>query len=174
MNTHTEISNIVVDPGSDDSLSNEDDSTKKRRDILTRRPSYRKILNDLGGGEIAVGRGESSSECDTNEDSELSSHSIPSHYQTHTGFIKKENDVETVTEAAPDIDNWEEVTPDPAISYVDFVSMDEAVAVCGEVTDVDIVVEVLNNNIQAEDEEDNSSVVQERAIPSAAEAMDHI
>lgn len=80
----------VVDAGSDDSLSNDDDSTKKRRDILTRRPSYRKILNDLGGGEIAVGRGESSSEVDTNEDSELSSHSIPSHYQTHTatGWFK--------------------------------------------------------------------------------------
>ncbi|KAG8230829.1 hypothetical protein J437_LFUL010226 [Ladona fulva] len=44
----------VVDPGSDESLSNDDESTKKRRDILTRRPSYRKILNDLGGGEIAV------------------------------------------------------------------------------------------------------------------------
>lgn len=42
-----------MDAGSDDSLSNDDDSTKKRRDILTRRPSYRKILNDLGGGEIA-------------------------------------------------------------------------------------------------------------------------
>ncbi|CAG2053617.1 unnamed protein product, partial [Timema podura] len=71
-----------------------------------------------------------------------------------------------------------EVIPDPAISYVGFVSMDEAVAVCGEVTDADIVVEVLNNNVQAEDgasgdEEDNSSV-QERPIPSAAEAMDHI
>ncbi|KAJ4442780.1 hypothetical protein ANN_04372 [Periplaneta americana] len=77
----------VVDAGSDDSLSNDDDSTKKRRDILTRRPSYRKILNDLGGGEIAVGRGESSSEVDTNEDSELSSHSIPSHYQTHTTTV---------------------------------------------------------------------------------------
>lgn len=42
-----------MDAASDDSLSNDDDSTKKRRDILTRRPSYRKILNDLGGGEIA-------------------------------------------------------------------------------------------------------------------------
>jgi cAMP response element-binding protein, invertebrate len=48
----------VVETGSDDSLSADDEgSTKKRRDILTRRPSYRKILNDLGGGEIA---GESS------------------------------------------------------------------------------------------------------------------
>jgi hypothetical protein len=43
----------VVETGSDDSLSADDESTKKRRDILTRRPSYRKILNDLGGGEIA-------------------------------------------------------------------------------------------------------------------------
>lgn len=30
----------------------DDTSPKKRRDILTRRPSYRKILNDLGGDEI--------------------------------------------------------------------------------------------------------------------------
>lgn len=42
----------VVETASDDSYSDEE-SPKKRRDILTRRPSYRKILNDLGGGEIA-------------------------------------------------------------------------------------------------------------------------
>lgn len=35
----------------EDSGDSEDDSPKRRRD-LTRRPSYRKILNDLGGGEI--------------------------------------------------------------------------------------------------------------------------
>nr|CAD7259145.1 unnamed protein product [Timema shepardi] len=91
----------------------------------------------------------------------------------------KENDRETVTEAAPAIDNWEEVTLDPAISYVDFVSGDDDVAVCCEVTDADIVAKVINNNIQAEDgasgdEEDNSSVVHERSILSATEAMDHI
>nr|CAD7603353.1 unnamed protein product [Timema genevievae] len=100
--------------------------------------------------------------------------------QVKVETIKKENDGETVVEASPAIDNWDEVNLDPAISYVDFVNVDEDVAVCGEVTDVDIVAEVLNNNIQAEagafaaDEEDNSSVVQERPIPSAAEAMDHI
>lgn len=41
---------------SEESMSNDeidDTSPKKRRDILSRRPSYRKILNDLGGGEIA-------------------------------------------------------------------------------------------------------------------------
>ncbi|XP_050297587.1 cyclic AMP-responsive element-binding protein 1 isoform X22 [Anthonomus grandis grandis] len=44
---------VVEAAGSDDSYSDEE-SPKKRRDLLTRRPSYRKILNDLGGGEIAV------------------------------------------------------------------------------------------------------------------------
>lgn len=43
----------VVETGSDESFS-DDESPKQRRDMLTRRPSYRKILNDLGGGEITV------------------------------------------------------------------------------------------------------------------------
>nr|CAD7431244.1 unnamed protein product [Timema monikensis] len=77
------------------------------------------------------------------------------------------------------MDNWEEVTPYPAISYVDFVSVDKDVTVCGEVTDADIVAKVLSNNIQAEDGasddvEDNSSIVQKRPILSVAEVMDHI
>ncbi|XP_014615422.1 PREDICTED: cyclic AMP-responsive element-binding protein 1 isoform X1 [Polistes canadensis] len=72
----------VVETGSDDSFTDEE-SPKTRSNILTRRPSYRKILNDLGGGEITDGRLppiESSSECDSNVDSEVSSHSL--HYQT--------------------------------------------------------------------------------------------
>ncbi|XP_077292042.1 cyclic-AMP response element binding protein B isoform X4 [Arctopsyche grandis] len=48
------VSSVVkMDSGSDDSLS-DDENPKKRRDLLTRRPSYRKILNELGGAEIAV------------------------------------------------------------------------------------------------------------------------
>ncbi|XP_019866409.1 cyclic AMP-responsive element-binding protein 1 isoform X9 [Aethina tumida] len=39
----------VVETASDDSFSEDESSPKKRRDLLTRRPSYRKILNDLGG-----------------------------------------------------------------------------------------------------------------------------
>ncbi|XP_033225597.1 cyclic AMP-responsive element-binding protein 1 isoform X3 [Belonocnema kinseyi] len=72
----------VVDAGSDDESYSDEESPKKRRDILTRRPSYRKILNDLGGGEIEgrLHTLESSSECDSNVDSEVSSHSL--HYQT--------------------------------------------------------------------------------------------
>nr|CAH7720303.1 unnamed protein product [Callosobruchus chinensis] len=65
----------VVDAGSDDSFS-EEESPKKRRDLLTRRPSYRKILNELGGGEIADSKIEQTS---SEADSELSSHSIPYH-----------------------------------------------------------------------------------------------
>ncbi|XP_060527813.1 cyclic AMP-responsive element-binding protein 1 isoform X2 [Cylas formicarius] len=66
---------VVEAAGSDDSFS-EDESPKKRRDLLTRRPSYRKILNDLGGGEIAEPKVEQTS---SEADSELSSHSIPYH-----------------------------------------------------------------------------------------------
>ncbi|XP_034938044.1 cyclic AMP-responsive element-binding protein 1 isoform X6 [Chelonus insularis] len=43
----------VVETGSDESFSDEE-SPKKRRDLLTRRASYRKILNDLSASEITV------------------------------------------------------------------------------------------------------------------------
>ncbi|CAG9760830.1 unnamed protein product [Ceutorhynchus assimilis] len=73
---------VVETAGSDDSFS-DDESPKKRRDLLTRRPSYRKILNDLGGGEIAgfvTMFAEPKVEQNSSEaDSELSSHSIPYH-----------------------------------------------------------------------------------------------
>lgn len=45
----------MIDSDGDSDLS-DDDSPKKRRDLLTRRPSYRKILNDLGGGEMGKKR----------------------------------------------------------------------------------------------------------------------
>ncbi|XP_074106023.1 cyclic-AMP response element binding protein B isoform X7 [Cotesia typhae] len=76
----------VVETASDDSCS-DDESPKKRRDLLTRRASYRKILNDLSASEIAAGPLpplESSLECDSNVDSDMSSHSLQ--YQTdYTG-----------------------------------------------------------------------------------------
>ncbi|XP_019866404.1 cyclic AMP-dependent transcription factor ATF-1 isoform X2 [Aethina tumida] len=62
----------VVETASDDSFSEDESSPKKRRDLLTRRPSYRKILNDLGG-ETKV------EQTSSEGDSELSSHSIPYH-----------------------------------------------------------------------------------------------
>lgn len=42
----------MVETGSDDSFSDSEESPEQRGGILTRRPSYKKILNDLGGGEI--------------------------------------------------------------------------------------------------------------------------
>ncbi|XP_050664496.1 cyclic AMP response element-binding protein B isoform X2 [Leptidea sinapis] len=42
--------------GSDDSGSDDESPKRKYREMLTRRPSYRKILNDLGGAEIADNR----------------------------------------------------------------------------------------------------------------------
>ncbi|XP_058127612.1 cyclic AMP response element-binding protein B isoform X2 [Anopheles ziemanni] len=50
----TGSSGIMTDTNSDDTLSDEEASPKKRRDLLTRRPSYRKILSDLGGAEIDI------------------------------------------------------------------------------------------------------------------------
>ncbi|KAI8435028.1 hypothetical protein MSG28_003460, partial [Choristoneura fumiferana] len=41
---------------SDDSCSDDESPKRKYREMLTRRPSYRKILNDLGGAEIADNR----------------------------------------------------------------------------------------------------------------------
>ncbi|XP_034241970.1 cAMP-responsive element modulator isoform X1 [Thrips palmi] len=84
----------VVDADSDDDMS-----PRKRRDVLTRRPSYRKILNEID--EIAGNPGhkvESSSECDSNLDSELSSHSLSTHYSTviPAGTIQINSQVEAV------------------------------------------------------------------------------
>ncbi|KAL4089693.1 hypothetical protein QTP88_024682 [Uroleucon formosanum] len=70
---------VVVEAGSDESLSANEDSPKRgRHDALTRRPSYRKILNDIAGGKVES----SGSDCDSNLDSELSSNSLSAHYQT--------------------------------------------------------------------------------------------
>lgn len=49
---------IMTDTNSDDTMSDDESSPKKRRDLLTRRPSYRKILSDLGGAEIANAQGD--------------------------------------------------------------------------------------------------------------------
>lgn len=83
----------VVDASNSDDNYSEDDQPKKSHEQLTRRASYRKIFDDLGGsgGEIAVVKGyvtsngspimlkeakiEYSSECDTTFDSEMSCNS---------------------------------------------------------------------------------------------------
>ncbi|XP_022173004.1 cyclic AMP-responsive element-binding protein 1-like isoform X1 [Myzus persicae] len=76
---------VVVEAGSDESLSANEDSPKRvRHDALTRRPSYRKILNDIAGGKVES----SGSDCDSNLDSELSSNSLSAHYQSVPAAIQ--------------------------------------------------------------------------------------
>jgi len=82
----------------DNSGIHEDENTKKRREILARRPSYRKILNELGGCEISEDKGDSAGGLDS--DSSSSSPAPPSqrtgtsialsgtHYQTPAGLLK--------------------------------------------------------------------------------------
>lgn len=60
----------------DNSGIHEDENTKKRREILARRPSYRKILNELGGCEISEDKGDSAGGLDS--DSSCSSPAPPS------------------------------------------------------------------------------------------------
>ncbi|UYV77921.1 Transposase [Cordylochernes scorpioides] len=97
------------------------------------------------------------------------------------GFVKKEEDEENaddiIAETMPSVDGWEDVISNPTISYDDFLNVD---AVCGEITDADIIAEVLNHNIEKQDgdeasgDEDESSVAGEMNVPSAAEATNYI
>lgn len=76
---------VVETHGSDDEESMSPRSNnKKRRDIMSHSPSRRKLENSLGGGEIFPKIESSGSDCDSNLDSELSSHSmsVSSHYQS--------------------------------------------------------------------------------------------
>ncbi|UYV78487.1 K02A2.6-like [Cordylochernes scorpioides] len=100
------------------------------------------------------------------------------------GFVKKEEDEENaddiIAEMMPSVDGWEDVISNPTISYDDFLNVDDDVAVCGEITDADIIAEVLNHNIEKQDgdeasgDEDESSVAGEMNVPSAAEATNYI
>lgn len=69
----------------DESISPDEESVKKRREKLIRRPSYRKILNDIARAELGCAKMESSgSDCDSNVDNDVSVSSVPDngHYQS--------------------------------------------------------------------------------------------
>ncbi|KAK7582328.1 hypothetical protein V9T40_013773 [Parthenolecanium corni] len=71
----------------DDNLSADEESIKRRREKLMRRPSYRKILNDIARADLGCAKMESSgSDCDSNVDNDVSASALPvsSHYQTVT------------------------------------------------------------------------------------------
>jgi len=70
----------------DNSGIHEDEGTKKRREILARRPSYRKILNELGGCEISEDKGDSAGGLDS--DSSSSSPAPPQRTVCVTGDLQ--------------------------------------------------------------------------------------
>jgi len=53
-NTTPSNQSHVTDTNSDNDSLSDDDSPKRRRDLLTRRPSYHRILKDITGPDIAV------------------------------------------------------------------------------------------------------------------------
>ncbi|ODM96032.1 Cyclic AMP-dependent transcription factor ATF-1 [Orchesella cincta] len=72
---------VLGSPHSDESLSNDGidhpehgrPSDKRRREILSRRPSYRKIFSELSGAEISGDRGDSASTSESSQDADGSS-----------------------------------------------------------------------------------------------------
>ncbi|XP_063230823.1 tigger transposable element-derived protein 4-like [Bacillus rossius redtenbacheri] len=96
------------------------------------------------------------------------------------GFVKTEDETVEATEAEAipaAVDGWENVGADPTISYEDFLNVDEDVAVCGDVTDTEIIAEVLGSEKQDDDgegSEEEIAGVEEEPVPSAADAMNHI
>lgn len=82
---------------------------------------------------------------------------------------------DTTVEAVTLVDGWEDVMSNPAISNEDFVDIDKDVAVCGELTDADIVVEELDKaeqdgNDASGDENADPTVAEENPIPSTSKA----
>lgn len=95
------------------------------------------------------------------------------------GFVKKEDDegsIETAAETIPSVDGWDDVINNPAIAFEDFVDVDENVAVCGELTDAEIVADVLNEKQEDDDASGDEHVedVPEKTVPSAADATNYI
>ncbi|UYV63723.1 hypothetical protein LAZ67_2005430 [Cordylochernes scorpioides] len=99
------------------------------------------------------------------------------------GFVKKEDEEnadDIIADTMPSVDGWEDVISNPTISYDDFLNVDDDVAVCDEITDADIIAEVLNHNIEKQDgdeasgDEDESSVAGEMNVPCDAEATNYI
>lgn len=97
------------------------------------------------------------------------------------GFVKtdEESAEETVTDETLPIDGWEDVAPNQTILYEDFLNVDENVAVCGELTDADIVAEVLDTEEQNDDGSGDEIVgspadEEETPVPNAADAMTYL
>uniref|UniRef100_A0A1B6C052 DDE-1 domain-containing protein n=1 Tax=Clastoptera arizonana TaxID=38151 RepID=A0A1B6C052_9HEMI len=85
------------------------------------------------------------------------------------GFAKNsdQNPSEVLEEDAPSTpDGWE------ATAFEEYVNVDEQVAVCGELSDQDILAEVKNNDLSDLEEEEGEE--EEVLIPTTAEALQQL
>lgn len=84
---------------------------------------------------------------------------------------------EVSAETLPAVGNWEDVLHDAGVSYEDFVNLDENLVVCGELTDAEILADVIgnrNDSAASSNEEEEQPDLQRKPIPTTAQAMDHI
>ena len=84
-----------------------------------------------------------------------------------------EKDKDTVEEDIPVPDNWEVVSQEGGVSFEELVSLDESVAICGELTDQEIFAEVTTRKKtdNSSDEEEERPEVTDKPIPAPSEAL---
>ncbi|PSN41431.1 hypothetical protein C0J52_22653 [Blattella germanica] len=102
------------------------------------------------------------------------------------GFIKKNEQAEPIDEVQDaDVSPLEAWDDSVGVTFEEYVKLDENVEVCGEISDKDILAEVLNNNgggnssgegEEEEEEEEEEELVEgdEMPIPSSSEALRHL
>lgn len=91
------------------------------------------------------------------------------------GFTKKADKNKDVEEYVPALAGWENVGLEAGVSFEEFVNLDENVAVCGELTDAEILTEVTTKKTDnSSDEEEERPELAEKPIPTSSEALDHL
>ena len=71
--------------------------------------------------------------------------------------------------------NWEVVSREGDVSFEDFVNLDESVAICGELTDQEILAEVATRKkTDNPTEEEERPEVTDKPIPTSSEALDRL
>jgi len=85
---------VVGSPQSDESVSNDGidhpgrPSDKRRREILSRRPSYRKIFSELSGAEISGDKGDSATTSESSQDADGSGGILIGNAHYPSGVVK--------------------------------------------------------------------------------------
>lgn len=66
------------------------------------------------------------------------------------------------------------MSSDPSFTYVNYLNMGQYVAVCAEIPDIDIIVQMTENNpVKKGVSKDKEKEIQEQPLLSAAETMNY-